>query len=295
MGYWGFRIFQSDHACDLICEIEVAAGLKLYPLETRVQTIRARVAFNEGLLYRLVAKYETEIEKKDTWSGRNHKVILVIALAMQTGANLEDEIRTKGKAIMTTLGIPGTARLQMNDALEKYKDGEAWVFDSPGLAEQMKINMGSAHTHCSRGFWLTSPRPGGYGGGGNQCPKISCCPGEHVMRITQSGTQEFETPIGALGLCLYCRKPETTLDAEGKEHRRCGGCKDDRFKYCSGECQKKDWQEGGHKPICGGTPKEASRYVGKKIKVEGGGEVYFFTNGGLPFGLQGTEGYIPRR
>ena len=69
---------------------------------------------------------------------------------MQTGANLEDEIRAKGKAIMTTLGIPGTARLQMYDALEKYKDGQAWVFDSPGLAEQMKINMGWIHRHSSR-------------------------------------------------------------------------------------------------------------------------------------------------
>ena len=53
--------------------------------------------------------------------------------------------------------------------------------------------------------------------------------------------------------------------------------------------------EGGHKPICGGTPKEASRYVGKKMRVDGRWGVYLFTNEGLPFGLQGTEGYIPRR
>lgn len=43
--------------------------------------------------------------------------------------------------------------------------------------------------------------------------------------------------------CALCGKKET----ETLKLKRCGACK--KIKYCSGECQKKDWHT--HKQTCG--------------------------------------------
>lgn len=138
MGYWGYKIFQSDHAYDLIGKIiDDAGGPPLYWFKDDGQEHAARDAFNAGLLQRLVTKYETEPDKNH--SGRDHKIILAIALAMETGARVSAEIRAKGKEIIKTLGIPDVAREQVKVALNVYRSGLPYYFDSPGLYAQIEI------------------------------------------------------------------------------------------------------------------------------------------------------------
>ena len=139
MGYWGYKIFQSDHAYDLIGKIiSDANGPPLYWFKNYDEEHAARDAFNAGLLQRLVTKYETEPDKDH--SGRDHKIILAIALAMETGARLSTEIRAKGMEIIQTLGIPDVAREQMKVALNVYRSGLPYYFDSPGLRAQTEID-----------------------------------------------------------------------------------------------------------------------------------------------------------
>ena len=142
MGYWGYKIFQSDHAYDLIEEIIADGnGPRLYWFQNSEEEQKACDAFNAALLQRLISKYETDPEADKDHSGRDHKIILVIALAMETGASLSPDIRAKGKEIIQTLGIPRVAREQVRVALEMYRSGTTYQFDSPGLHHQIELNM----------------------------------------------------------------------------------------------------------------------------------------------------------
>ncbi|MCJ1250572.1 hypothetical protein MMC30_007800 [Trapelia coarctata] len=140
MGYWGFKIFQSDHAYDLIEEINADPGLKLYFFDDEAAEVAAKDALNNGLLGRLVAKYEFDLEK--SCSGRDHKIVLLTALAMETGAILSDNLRAKVKSMNQKLGVPDVAREQMRVAIEEYVSGQPYNSDSPGLHEQMVLNTG---------------------------------------------------------------------------------------------------------------------------------------------------------
>ncbi|KAK0210102.1 hypothetical protein DFS33DRAFT_1251351 [Desarmillaria ectypa] len=57
-------------------------------------------------------------------------------------------------------------------------------------------------------------------------------------------------------LCWYCNRKEADASAEGERFRLCSRCKTvgRAVRYCSEECQKKDWKQGfprPHKAICG--------------------------------------------
>jgi hypothetical protein len=45
--------------------------------------------------------------------------------------------------------------------------------------------------------------------------------------------------------CFACNRKERV---GGQPLLKCGGC--ELARYCSKECQAKDWREGGHKQIC---------------------------------------------
>ena len=97
-----------------------------------------KTAFNKGLLYRLICKYQSEPERDG--SSRNHKTIILVALAKQGGASINDSLREMVTVKASKLGIPGKARQQMMGALETYQPRKPHIFDSAALDPQMGLN-----------------------------------------------------------------------------------------------------------------------------------------------------------
>jgi len=103
-----------------------------------VAELAAKDALNKGLFDRLVSNYESDPEKFR--SGRDHKIILLTAIAMEIGAILSEDLRAKVKSKNEKLGIPDVAREQLKVALEVYISGQPYCFDSPALYVQMVMN-----------------------------------------------------------------------------------------------------------------------------------------------------------
>ncbi|MCJ1383350.1 hypothetical protein MMC17_006463 [Xylographa soralifera] len=139
MGCWGEKIFQSDAALDLIDGIISDAGLELYRFDNDTAVTTARDALDAGLLAMLVAKYGAE--PSDIWDDPSHKIFLLVALAMQTGAAVDEELRASVKDLMPEIATPDEAKKQMRVALRVYKSGKRYIFDSPGLVATTRANM----------------------------------------------------------------------------------------------------------------------------------------------------------
>ncbi|MCJ1397475.1 hypothetical protein MMC11_000668 [Xylographa trunciseda] len=139
MGYWGEKIFQSDTALDLIDEITDDAGLELYMFDDDTAVTIARDALNAGILATLVAKYTAD--PPDMWDDPNHKIFMLVALAMQTGAIVSKELRTVVRTLIRRIATPEQAKKQMRTALRVSTLREPYNFDSPGLVETAMMRM----------------------------------------------------------------------------------------------------------------------------------------------------------
>ena len=135
MGYWGNKIFQSDTALDFIDEITGDADVELYMFDNDAAVTAAKDKLDAGLLDVLEAKYEAA--PLDMWDDPNHKIFLLVALAMQTGAAVNADLRASVKELIPLIGTPNHAKKQMRVALRVYKSGERYIFDSPGLYDTM--------------------------------------------------------------------------------------------------------------------------------------------------------------
>lgn len=137
MGRWGFKLFQSDQDYDCIGDINDDAGMELYFFENEAAVVAARDALNTGLFRRLLNRYKREPK----YSGGYHQVILFTAMAMRTGAILEDDLRTMVKKRTRTVEMFDEAKEQMKVALDEYVSGEPYDFNSPGLIETAMAAM----------------------------------------------------------------------------------------------------------------------------------------------------------
>ncbi|KAF2147012.1 uncharacterized protein K452DRAFT_293505 [Aplosporella prunicola CBS 121167] len=219
MGYWGYKLFQSDHAYDLIEAIEDDANLPIHFTRNDAEKTTAQRTLNSGLLARLSAKYEAEVA--------THKLILLVALAMEVGATISTELLQKTKTKNANLGIPDQAR------------------------EQMKDGAGGQPANGSNYVMI------------NMYPRVSCCADEFVldpsvvinaMRARQQQEaaqrqqqQQTQQQAGVGPFCHTCRKTQAQLQ-NNRILRRCARCLTDGLVYCSRECQRKDWKR--HKKVC---------------------------------------------
>ena len=67
--------------------------------------------------------------------------------------------------------------------------------------------------------------------------------------IEESSDNDSEYPTNLLWSCDVCKKQDTEGGGKSTSMMTCGRCK--AVQYCSRQCQKKDWKEGGHKSKCG--------------------------------------------
>lgn len=137
MGYWGYKLFESDHDMELLGEV-LQDSAEMLGYEEKLSDSGAfhlALSSNRGQgLGRMIDKYEKDPEK--TGSGRDHKIILLVAYAMERGVQyLDNDFRQKVRAKNEKLGITKEARAQMREALDKFKPCKPWKFESLGLQD----------------------------------------------------------------------------------------------------------------------------------------------------------------
>ncbi|KAF2096892.1 hypothetical protein NA57DRAFT_78482 [Rhizodiscina lignyota] len=177
MGYWGFKLFQSDHEIKLLQEVLKDAE-KMFGYTDDGPDPYAfprNLSANRGAgLRRMLEKYEKDPEK--SMSGRDHKIIILIASAMEGGvAYLDEDIRELARMKTEKLGIPQESKDQMCKALDNYIPFVAWEFDSLGLNDTLvKFEL----DRIARGIPTDAP------GGINVIPDVSCCPGMEQHKLS---------------------------------------------------------------------------------------------------------------
>lgn len=151
MGCWGLKLFQSDQDYDCIEFINDDAGMEPYFFENEAAMVAARDALNTGLFRRLLNRYKRE----QKYNGGYHKIILLTAMAMQTGAVLDDDLRTMVKNRTRTVEMFDEAKKQMKVALDEYVSGEPYDFNSPGLIETAMAAMDErfSNPHSETPVW----------------------------------------------------------------------------------------------------------------------------------------------
>ncbi|KAF2091835.1 hypothetical protein K490DRAFT_53017 [Saccharata proteae CBS 121410] len=256
MGYWGYELFASDHAIQIVGEISADADIDfIEAISSEKDRTAAKATLDNGLLAKLVQEYQEGLEHSRGLYSRDHKLIILTALAMEVGAHVDNILRQDIKARNETLGIPKLAKAQMGEALNVYVSGAPLDMDNVKPPPTADIS----DPELNRDSILM-----------NVFTKVSCCPYEFTIdpRDFHKANPDFSknrwtSNPGGCGnpsnpskpqpncphACLSCRKTGPKLAETGGVLKHCAKCHNKEIMYCSRKCQKADWK--AHKEICG--------------------------------------------
>lgn len=136
MGAWGLCLFQSDGDLDIVCDLDVEAGLE-----------EAVKCTNEGGYVSMHNPHDPEAVRKHLDSGVLERLVkqqkgtnlyafvLLGALAMELGCHLPDGFRDDLEAVYEDVLPYDEGIEQMRYALKVYKDGTPHELGSKGLMD----------------------------------------------------------------------------------------------------------------------------------------------------------------
>ena len=72
---------------------------------------------------------------------------------------------------------------------------------------------------------------------------------EPPREVSEGPAQDSVEMSATSRMCFICRRTESDLlSRSGTGLKKCSACRSDVLRYCSAECQKRDWKR--HKPAC---------------------------------------------
>ena len=163
--------------------------------------------------------------------------MLLGACAMTLGCTIPKRYKTTMQKVYMCVGLPSDALVQIKKALKGpngYKDGKPYDFESPGLVETANSERVDAKPNAMGFTSLNVWGPGTL----LYNPPMGSTAGLEELKAARANESKYSKDV-----CGGCGAKEA---AGGGELQSCGICK--ARKYCSKECQKKQWKF--HQEVC---------------------------------------------